>query len=96
MYQQFQVINTCISRKRRRYEATESLDSVIAQASSNVDMPSVSEGTFPVNSLLYASTSTGELVLRLGADKKWDNVVMLETGQPVYTPVMQVQLIPGS
>ncbi|KAI5674785.1 hypothetical protein M9H77_15149 [Catharanthus roseus] len=89
LYQQFQVINTCISRKRRRYEATESLDSVIEQASSNVDMPSVSEGTFPVNSLLYASTSTGELVLRLGADKKWDNVVMLETGQPVYTPVMQ-------
>lgn len=93
LYQQLQVINSCISRKRRRYDATESLDSVSIQTSSIADIYSASEGTYPVNSVLYARTSNGELVLRLGADKKWDNIVMLETGEPVYTPVLQVQWI---
>ena len=84
-YQQLQVINCCISRKRRRLIATESLESVIRQASANV-----AEGTAPVTPLLYARISTGELVLRLGADKDFENLTMLETGEPVYTPIMQV------
>ncbi|XP_057486416.1 uncharacterized protein LOC130772543 isoform X1 [Actinidia eriantha] len=88
-YQQLQVINCCISRKRRRLIATESLESVIRQASANVEERAVSEVTAPVTPLLYARISTGELVLRLGADKDFENLTMLETGEPVYTPIMQ-------
>lgn len=88
-YQQLEVINCCISRKRRRYVATESLESAIRQASSNTKEPAISEGGAPLAPVLYARISTGELVLRLGADKPFD-IKMLETGEPVYTPVMQV------
>ncbi|XP_028063659.1 rab3 GTPase-activating protein catalytic subunit isoform X2 [Camellia sinensis] len=89
IYQKLQVINCCISRKRRRDIATESLESVIRQASSNVEESAVSEGTVPVTPVLYARISTGELVLRLGTDKQSDNLTMLENGEPVYTPDMQ-------
>ncbi|XP_058220107.1 uncharacterized protein LOC131330506 isoform X4 [Rhododendron vialii] len=88
-YQQLEVINCCISRKRRRSIATESLESVLRQAGSNAKESAVSEGGVPLAPVLYAQISTGELVLRLGADKPFDNLTMLETGEPVYTPVMQ-------
>lgn len=86
LYQQLQVINCCISRKRRLYAATESLESIISQAS-HVTESSIPEST--VSPLLYARTSTGEYVLRLGADKQCDSLTMLETGEPIYTPVAQ-------
>ncbi|KAL3503534.1 hypothetical protein ACH5RR_037983 [Cinchona calisaya] len=89
LYQQLQVINCCISRKGRRAVATETLDSVLRQASPTVNKSSDSEGINPLDSIMYARTSTEELVLRLGADKNFDNVTMLETGEPVFTPVMQ-------
>ncbi|PKI37185.1 hypothetical protein CRG98_042416 [Punica granatum] len=41
------------------------------------------------SSSLYARISSGELVLRLGADHRSDNLYMLETGEPIYSPVMQ-------
>ncbi|KAI8552852.1 hypothetical protein RHMOL_Rhmol06G0300100 [Rhododendron molle] len=88
-YQQLEVINCCISRKRRHSIATESLESVLRQAGSNTEESAVSEGGVPLAPVLYARISTGELVLRLGADKPFDNLTMLETGEPVYTPVMQ-------
>lgn len=87
LYQQFQVINRCISRKNRRIAATESLDSVVRLASSNTDVL-VDEDTLPATPVLYAKVSTGELVLRLGVDRRSD-LTMLETGEPIYTPVMQ-------
>ncbi|XP_060187776.1 uncharacterized protein LOC132616975 isoform X2 [Lycium barbarum] len=87
LYQQFQVINRCISRKNRRIAATESLDSVVRLASSNNDVL-VDEGTLPATPVLYAKVSTGELILRLGVDRRSD-LTMLETGEPIYTPVMQ-------
>ncbi|CAK9171890.1 unnamed protein product, partial [Ilex paraguariensis] len=89
LYQQLQVINCCLSRKRRHSVATEVLDSVERQASSNVEAPAASEGPTPESSTLYARISTGELVLRMGADKESDNLTMLETGELIYTPVMQ-------
>uniref|UniRef100_A0A5B7AUH3 Rab3GAP catalytic subunit conserved domain-containing protein n=1 Tax=Davidia involucrata TaxID=16924 RepID=A0A5B7AUH3_DAVIN len=89
LYQQLQVINCCISRKSRHSIATESLNSVIRQANSNVEESAVSEGTVPASPILYARSRTGELVLRLGADKQSENLTLLETGEPVYTPVMQ-------
>ncbi|KAK9268760.1 hypothetical protein L1049_000522 [Liquidambar formosana] len=89
LYQQLQVINCCVSRKRRRIIATESLDSVIGRASSNVEESAVSGGMVPASPVLYARVSTGELVLRLGADHLSENLTMLETGEPVYSPITQ-------
>lgn len=93
LYQQLQVINCCISRKRRHVIATESLDSVIREAGSNIEEPFVSKGLVDEKSILYARISTGELVLRLGAGRPSDNLMMLETGEPIYVPVTQVWLI---
>lgn len=89
LYQQLQVINCCVSRKRRHSVATESLDSIMRLANSNVEESTVSEGTVPASALLYAKLSNGERVLRLGADKQFENLAMLATGEPVYAPVMQ-------
>ncbi|KAI3986725.1 hypothetical protein MKX01_014263 [Papaver californicum] len=88
LYQQLQVINCCISRKRWRAIATESLDSILREASIHADQIDVSASS--VSSLvLYARLSSGELVLRLGADHPYEGIRMLETGEPVYAPVTQ-------
>lgn len=76
MYQDSQVINCCITRKQRRVIATQSLDAVLKQANRDPD--------------LYAKISSGERVLRLGAHKRLENTTLLKTGEPVYTPIMQV------
>ncbi|KAL6999266.1 hypothetical protein U1Q18_000428 [Sarracenia purpurea var. burkii] len=88
-YQKLQVINSCISRKQRRSIATESLESVIRQSSSGIEDSAVSEGNASVTPVLYARVSTGDLVLRLGADSEYESLTLLETGEPVYSPVMQ-------
>ncbi|XP_027342313.1 rab3 GTPase-activating protein catalytic subunit-like [Abrus precatorius] len=89
LYQQFQVINCCISRKRRHIMATKCLDSMMMEANSNtVESTNYTEKT-PASSLLYARLSTGELVLRLGADCPSGDLTLLETGEPVYSPVTQ-------
>ncbi|XP_022848442.1 uncharacterized protein LOC111370801 [Olea europaea var. sylvestris] len=88
LHQQLQVINCCISRKIRWFAASESLESVVGQSSSNIES-SCSEGTVPIVTRMYAMTKSGELVLRLGADKECDNLTMLETSEPIYTPVTQ-------
>ncbi|KAI3851273.1 hypothetical protein MKX03_002261 [Papaver bracteatum] len=88
LYQQLQVINCCISRKRRRAIATETLDSILREASIHVDPIDVSASTVS-SSVLYARLSSGELVLRLGADHPYEGVRMLETGEPVYAPITQ-------
>lgn len=89
LHQQLQVINCCISRKRRRASATESLESVLKQASDKTDA-SPSSGDISSGKLGYARISSGKLVLRLGADKCLENTTLLDNGEPVYTPVMQV------
>lgn len=40
--------------------------------------------------MVYARTSSGHHVLRLGADHPSENLTMLETGEAVYSPVTQV------
>ncbi|XP_071692950.1 uncharacterized protein [Rutidosis leptorrhynchoides] len=85
LYQQLQVINCCISRKQRRAVATESLNFVLKQADSNDKLSSLNGNT----PLMYAKVSSGEFVLRLGAAKQFENLSMLETGEPVFAPVMQ-------
>ncbi|XP_027333965.1 rab3 GTPase-activating protein catalytic subunit-like isoform X1 [Abrus precatorius] len=89
LYQQFQVINCCISRKTLRFIATESLDSMMMQANSNRKESTDSYGEAPATPVLYARVNSGELVLRLGADYPAGDVTLLETGEPVYSPVTQ-------
>ncbi|XP_021288736.1 uncharacterized protein LOC110419927 [Herrania umbratica] len=89
LYQQLQVINCCLSRKRRRTIATESFDSEMREASSNIEGSDGSISTVSASSALYAQLSTGELVLRLGANQPADNLTMLETGEPIYSPITQ-------
>ncbi|KAH0435039.1 hypothetical protein IEQ34_026694 [Dendrobium chrysotoxum] len=87
LHQQLQVINCCISRKLRRNAAIELLDSVIKEASSDnndlVDSPKYS------NCMRYARLISGEYVLRLGVDHLSENLTMLETGEPICSPVTQ-------
>lgn len=87
LYQQLQVINCCISRKRHQTAALESLESITAQADATCSSDSERN---PLDRFHYAKNKSGELVLRLGADKRCENLTMLETGEPVYSPVMQV------
>ncbi|KAL9160050.1 hypothetical protein ABFS82_08G174300 [Erythranthe guttata] len=89
LYQQLQVINRCISRKTRHSAAVKSLESVEVQASSSVPCSSASDSARLPDPCLYAKTKSGEVVLRLGADRECDNLTMLETGVPVYSPVLQ-------
>ncbi|KAK6946931.1 Rab3GAP catalytic subunit, conserved domain [Dillenia turbinata] len=83
------VINCCISRKKRHVIATESLESVIREANSADELSNASKSMTPSSAILYARISTGELVLRLGADQQYDNLSLLETGEPMYRPITQ-------
>jgi Rab3 GTPase-activating protein catalytic subunit len=78
------VINCCIARKKRRKIASESLDA----ARKEIKSPG-KEGR-PLKGKIYAKTVDGEYVLRLGASSIFQNLTMLETGEPIYSPVMQV------
>ncbi|GAB2277769.1 hypothetical protein Dimus_012473 [Dionaea muscipula] len=89
LYQKMQVFNCCVSRKRRRATATESLESVLREAEGISDGSAASKDTVPSVPVLYARINNGELVLRLGADRPADNLTMLETGEPIYAPVTQ-------
>ena len=54
LYQQLQVINCCLSRKRRRTIANESFDFEMREASSNVEESDVSIGKVAASTALYA------------------------------------------
>ncbi|XP_068338219.1 uncharacterized protein [Pyrus communis] len=88
LYQRLQVMNCCVSRKRRHDIATEKLDLVIREASLHTEESALSKDN-PAGPILYARLSTGELVLRLGASSPSGDLTMLETGEPVYSPVTQ-------
>lgn len=90
LYQQFQVINCCISRKRLRTIATESLDSMLMLANSDRKDSTDNNTGASASPVLYARLNSGELVLRLGADRPAGDTTLLETGEPVYSPVTQV------
>uniref|UniRef100_A0A6M2F2C1 Rab3GAP catalytic subunit conserved domain-containing protein n=1 Tax=Populus davidiana TaxID=266767 RepID=A0A6M2F2C1_9ROSI len=89
LYQQLQVVNSCVSRKKWRTLATQSIESVMRHAGSCSEESADLQGTVTSHHILYARISTGELVLRLGADIPADNLTMLETGEPVYSPITQ-------
>ncbi|TQD71859.1 hypothetical protein C1H46_042608 [Malus baccata] len=87
LYQWLQVMNCCVSRKRRHDIATEKLDLVIREASPHAEESTLSKDN-PAGPI-YARLSMGELVLRLGARSPSGDLTMLETGEPVYSPVTQ-------
>ncbi|KAK7276857.1 hypothetical protein RIF29_18003 [Crotalaria pallida] len=89
LHQQFQVINCCISRKRRHIIANKSLDIMMKEANSNIKHSANSNDRSPASPVLYARLSTGELVLRIGADCQAGGLTLLETGEPVYSPFTQ-------
>lgn len=89
LYQQMQVMNCCVSRKKRRAIATKSLESILQKADGSCSPIETKHSS----SVLYARIDTGELVLRLGAHELADNLTMLETGEPIYTPVTQEGLL---
>nr|AMK48037.1 putative rab3 gtpase-activating protein catalytic subunit [Lupinus angustifolius] len=89
LYQQFQVINCCISRKRLHIIATESLESMMKEADTNIKHSDNYIDGSPASPVLYARLSTGELVLRIGADCLAGDLMLLETGEPVYSPFTQ-------
>ena len=92
LYQQLQVINCCVSRRRRHVIDTESMD-MLMEVGSNIKLPLDYGDRIPASPLLYARLNTGELVLRLGTHCPSGDVTLLETGEPVYSPVTQVCLI---
>ncbi|XP_048556296.1 rab3 GTPase-activating protein catalytic subunit [Triticum urartu] len=88
LYQEIQVINCCIARKQRRKAAKETLDSLLKQESIDNSNPRYSNGDSR-DSGIYASNSSGDQVLRLGVDHASGNLTLLETGEPVYSPILQ-------
>lgn len=99
LHQQLQLINCCIARRKKRAADLESLeilnsylaheDNSSAESTDNHLAPSESLNIkAPV--LLYAKLKTGEKVLRVGADHPAADLLMLETGEPVYSPITQV------
>ncbi|KAH9606317.1 hypothetical protein KSS87_000232 [Heliosperma pusillum] len=89
LYQQLQLMNCCVSRKRRRAIATESLELLMTEADCDADGIPSSVEKITSGSFLYAKTVAGEVVLRLGASHEADNLTMLETGEPVFAPLTQ-------
>lgn len=99
LHQQLQLINCCIARRKRRVAdlaSLEILSSYVAHEDSS-SPKSVGKHTAPLDGvgrtppvLLYARLKTGEIVLRLGADQPAADLLMLETGEPVYSPITQV------
>ncbi|KAE8726875.1 hypothetical protein F3Y22_tig00005974pilonHSYRG00325 [Hibiscus syriacus] len=59
------------------------------EAISNIKESDVSMGTMSVSSALYARVKTGELVLRQGYNQLIENLTILETGEPIYSPITQ-------
>uniref|UniRef100_A0A0D9WZC7 Rab3GAP catalytic subunit conserved domain-containing protein n=1 Tax=Leersia perrieri TaxID=77586 RepID=A0A0D9WZC7_9ORYZ len=88
LHQEIQVINCCIARKKRRKVAKESLDSLLKRASTNNSNHFYPNGESP-DSEMYVKGSAGDNVLRLGADHPSENLTLLETGEPVYSPTLQ-------
>ncbi|KAM6553862.1 hypothetical protein CsatB_014624 [Cannabis sativa] len=88
LFQQLQVINCCVSRRRRREIASQSLDFVLKEGNINEEELATFKDVH-ASSILYARINVEELVLRLGADRPMGDLTMLETGEPVYSPITQ-------
>lgn len=94
LHQQLQLINCCIARRKRRAADLAALEAMSEYESQEGNSPKSSESVklpsteTPV--LLYAKIKSGEKILRIGADRPAADLLMLETGEPVYSPITQV------
>lgn len=88
LHQEIQVVNCCIARKKRRKAAKESLNSLLKHASIDNSKLRLSNGAAPDREM-YARDSNGDYVLRLGADRSSENLTLLESGEPIYSPTLQ-------
>lgn len=100
LHQQLQLINCCIARRKRRVvdlASLENLSSYVAREDGSSPQGNDKHAAPlaylndnpPV--LVYAKIKTGENVLRLGADSPAADLLMLETGEPIYSPITQVR-----
>ncbi|KAF3788368.1 hypothetical protein EJ110_NYTH20974 [Nymphaea thermarum] len=90
LHQHLQVVNCCIARKRRRFEAITSLQCTMENLNADSDNLVVSSSTVCSNSsTLFARLSNGNLILRLGSAHPSQDLTLLESGEPMYSPVMQ-------
>ena len=98
-YQQLQLINCCIARRKRRVADLASFEILSSYVGHEKSSPQrVDKHRKPLENLgksppvlLYAKLKTGEKVLRLGADHPASDLLMLETGEPIYSPITQVK-----
>jgi len=63
---------------------------MMEEANLNTLEPAKYADKIPAIPLLYARLRTGDLVLRLGADCPSGDLMLLETGEPAFSPVTQV------
>lgn len=63
---------------------------MLSRASSISDVSADFSDTVPSSPVQYARLRSGQLVVRLGADYPSGNLALLETGEPMYSPVTQV------
>eukprot|EP00250_Pteridium_aquilinum_P020712 c24913_g1_i1 orf=752-2845(-) len=102
--QKLQVINCCIARQKRHTADLLLLDAlnVCAESMGSLSMADLdrfismlrSKGTVDSEqklepARLFTQGKEGQVLLRLGADFPAPNLRMLETGQQVYSPIMQ-------
>ena len=84
IYQKLQVMNTSITRKKRKEVTVGLLESLEKEAGCR------NPDGLASNPAHYARVNTGELVVRLGASHPVGKLTMLETGEPIYAPHPQV------
>lgn len=98
LHQQLQLINCCIARRKRRAADVASLEALSEYGARGLDSQQSSDnGLSPLANLkggppllLFAKTKSGEKVFRIGADRPAGDLLMLETGEQVYSPITQV------
>ncbi len=99
LHQQLQLINCCIARRKRRIADLAALDALseygshgqgVGSQTCDNGLSSLALLTGAHPTMLFAKTKSGELKLRLGADFPAADLKMLETGEPVYSPITQV------
>ncbi|KAL3695573.1 hypothetical protein R1sor_009649 [Riccia sorocarpa] len=92
LHQQIQLINCCMARRTRRACTLASLQK---GEPGNIEVVDVSKtrpnegGAVASDDQRYVKQKNGDFLVRLGADHPAADLRMLETGEPIYSPVTQ-------
>ncbi|KAL2642036.1 hypothetical protein R1flu_009623 [Riccia fluitans] len=95
LHQQIQLINCCMARRKRRslnlatLQNDESRDAQVVDVSRILPENSGAVSADDLTTTLYVKQKNGDLLLRFGADHPAGDLRMLETGEPIYSPVTQ-------